>query len=187
MKNKKGFVFIETIVVVAVLTVSLLMIYSTYSATLRKEKNRMSYNDSVYLYRTYNLEKFFRNFRLDVVATELTGNRVLTSFGCHSKMVFVNEEDNIGLCEEVTSRLNINNIYLTLNDLSFLQNCTNTHGKCEALLQVNDTAANYLKTIGGKGKFGYRIVLEFAENKDGSRCSSDKCQFYYTTLSLGEI
>lgn len=81
MKNKKGFVFIETIVVVAVLTVSLLMIYSTYSATLRKEKNRMSYNDSVYLYRTYYLEKFFRNFRLDVVATELTGNRVLTSLG----------------------------------------------------------------------------------------------------------
>ena len=187
MKKKRGFVFIETIVVVAVLTVSLLMIYSTYSATLMKEKTRIKNNDSAYLYRTYYLEKFFRNFRMDVIATELTGNRVLTNFGCHSAMVFINEEDNVGFCDAIWDDLNISNMYLTLNDLSFLQNCTNSSGRCEALVQVNDSAASYLKTIGGKGLTGYRIILEFAENKDGSQCTGDKCQYYYATLSLGEL
>lgn len=187
MENKKGFVFIETIVVVAVLTVSLLLIYSTYSSSVVKEKTRIKYNDSAYLYRTFYIEKFFRNFRLDVVAMELTGNRVLTSFGCHSSMIFLNEEDNVGFCEDVLNHLHISNIYFTYNDLSFLQECTSSSGKCEVLVQVGEKAAEYLKTIGGKGNSGYRLIVEFAENKDGSSCVGNNCQYYYTTLSLGEV
>ena len=85
--------------------------------------------------------------------------------------------------------LHISNLYLTYNDISELQNCTNKSGVCEALVQVNETASDYIKTIGGKGKTGYRIIVEFAETKDGSRkCNpNEECQYYYTTLSLGEI
>ena len=53
MRRKKGFVFIETLVVVAVLTVSLLMTYSTYNSAVIKEKIRIRYNDSAYMYRTF--------------------------------------------------------------------------------------------------------------------------------------
>ena len=87
MKKKKGFVFVETLIVVAVLTASLLILYSTYSALIRKEKTRIKYNDSVYLYRTYYLEKFFTNFRLDMVSMGLNKEdttkplSLLTGFG----------------------------------------------------------------------------------------------------------
>lgn len=188
-KNKKGFVFVETIVVVAVLTVSLLMVYSTYSAVMIKEKKRIRYNDSVYLYRTYYLSKFFKNFRLDTVASGLrqTGNiRVITEFGC-TDSIFINEADNKGFCNSMLDSLHVSNLYLTYNDISFLQDCRDTRGRCEALVQVRPAAAEYLKTIGGKGNAGYRIVVEFSENKDGSRCVGDTCQYYYTTLSLGAL
>lgn len=195
MKKKKGFVFVETLIVVAVLTASLLMLYSTYSAIIQREKTRIKYNDSVYLYRTYYLEKFFRSFRLDSLTSSLNiidtskPISVLTGFGC-TEDIFINEMDNLGLCEDLMQELHINNIYLTYNDLSMLQNCKNQSGVCEALVQVNDTAATYLKTIGGEGKMGYRIVAEYVEQKDGSKCNNpntENCQYYYATLSLGEV
>ncbi len=194
MKNKKGFVFVETLIVISVLTASLLLLYSSYSSLIRNEKVRLKYNDSVYLYRTYYLEKFFRNFRFDLVTNSLNKEdstkpiSILTGFGCHSG-IFINEEDNVGLCENLLAELHVSNLYLTYNDISELQNCTNKDGICETLVQVNSTASDYIKTIGGKGKTGYRIIVEFAETKDGSRkCNpNEECQYYYATLSLGEI
>lgn len=192
MRNKKGFVFVETLVVVAVLTASLLMLYSTYSAIVRKEKTRITYNDSAYLYRTYYLEKFFRNFRMDSMTLSLNKDNpdkpiaLLTGFGCTNN-IFINEEDNKGLCENLLAELHVSNMYLTYNDLSILQTCTNQSGPCEALVQVNETASAYLKTIGGDGKEGYRIIIEYAETKEGEACVGDDCRFYYATISLGEL
>lgn len=188
MKKKKGFVFVETLIVVAVLTASLLMLYSTYSALIRKEKTRITYNDSVYLYRTYYLEKFFRNFRLDSAKKELNEDTtLLTAFWCPT--ISINGDGNLGLCESLIEELHIRKMYLTYNNLSALQNCQNqSGGLCETLNQVgNDKAAAYLKTIGGKGTSGYRIIIEFAETKEGSKCNDEDCVYYYTTLSLGEI
>ncbi len=191
MEKKKGFVFIETLIVVAVLTASLLMLYSTYSALIRKEKTRIHYNDSAYLYRTYYLEKFFKNFRLDMVSMGLnkddtTKLSLFTGFQCTSN-IFINEEDNKGLCENLMEELHVHNLYLTYNDLSTLQNCKNPSGVCEALLQVNDTAAAYIKTIGGENLSGYRIIVEYAETKEGERCAGEDCVYNYATISLGEI
>ena len=194
MKNNKGFVFIETLIVVSVLTVSLLILYSSYSSLIRNEKNRLKFDDTSYLYRTYYIEKFFRNFRLDLATIELNKSDpakplfLLNPFGCRSD-IFLNEEDNLGLCEILIEELHINALYLTFNDLSELQECTNSTGICEVFLQVNDHMAQYLKTIGGKGKEGYRIIIEFTETKDGEKCNPNEegCQFYYSTLSLGEI
>ncbi len=56
----------------------------------------------------------------------------------------------------------------------------------EALVQVREPAAEYLKNDWWRRE-GYRVVVEFSENKDGSYCTGEKCQFYYTTLSLRGI
>lgn len=192
MKKKKGFVFVETLVVVAVLTASLLMLYSTFSASIRKEKTRIKYNDSVYLYRTYYLEKFFRNFRLDMISAGLNKEDdtkpylLFTGFGCTSN-IFIHEEENIGFCENLLSDLHVRNLYLAYNDLSDLQNCTTATGKCESLLQGNEDMGAYLKTIGGEGSSGYRIIAEYSETKEGEYCDGDACEFYYATISLGDL
>jgi hypothetical protein len=95
--------------------------------------------------------------------------------------------DNQGLCESMLQTFHVSNIYLTYNDLSFVQECTDSSGLCSILLQLSEDASKYIKTIGGSGKTGYRIIVEYSEKKDGSSCTGDNCTLYYATLSMGEI
>ena len=83
--------------------------------------------------------------------------------------------------------LNVHNMYLAYNDLSFLQDCEE-NGSCDAFMQVSSDMASYLKTIGGASKSGYRIIVEYAFQKNGDQClNEEECVYYYTTLSLGEV
>ena len=74
MRNKKGFVFVETIIVIAVLITSLLYLYSTYIALSNNEKARLLYDDVSYLYRTYYVKKYFSGSEVDAGDIQLTGH-----------------------------------------------------------------------------------------------------------------
>ena len=58
MKKKKGFMFVETIMVMTILTTTLLSIYITFSRVLLNEKRRAMFDDTSYLYRTYLIEDY---------------------------------------------------------------------------------------------------------------------------------
>ena len=104
MKNKKGFVFIETIVVIAVLITSLLYLYSTFVALSTNEKRRITYDDVAYLYRTYSVKKYFVSQRLDRIVSQLdstnisTNSNYIISFGCRSTNVFDNFNKEGSFC-----------------------------------------------------------------------------------------
>ena len=51
--NKKGFVFIETIVVTAILLASLVLVYSLFVSSNNNETRRLRYDDMNKLYETY--------------------------------------------------------------------------------------------------------------------------------------
>lgn len=53
MKKNKGFVFMETIVVVSVLSLTLLLLFSSYSYILRKSRERNTFDTTETLYKTY--------------------------------------------------------------------------------------------------------------------------------------
>lgn len=57
--NKKGFIFIETIVVVCVLTVSLMSLYANYSKIISNTKELNTFDTAEYNYKTYFLKKNF--------------------------------------------------------------------------------------------------------------------------------
>ncbi len=209
MKKKKGFVFVETLVVTAILTVSLLASYSTYSALIIKEKGRISYNDSVYLYRTYYLEKFFKNFYLGAAKTEVNhineiGNtqsrKGYSVVGC-SETILPQEPNqtvnrNKGVCDLIIYNLHVDKLFLMYKDLGYLQKCNNWEGDCAIFAVLDDGMAEYVKTIGGSSETaeqaslsGYRMVAGYKEKKDGSNCGedSDECQTFYSTVSIGDI
>ena len=194
MKRKNGFIFIETLVVVAVLTASLLLTYSAYNSAIVKESIRIRYNDSAYMYRTYYLSQFFREFRFDYLVSNLSKNpqkiNYITNFSCENDGFFDKGNFNIGLCQSLYNQFHISNMYLTYNDLSNFQDCDDYTGKCEELGQVRGEAANFIKTIGGNGD-GYRLIIEFEECKDGTKGGNNTCNenyvYYYTTLQLGGI
>mgnify|MGYP004538490225 FL=1 len=52
MKNNKGFVFIETIIVTVVLTTTLIFLYSNFSKRVLDERKRLYYDDISYIYKT---------------------------------------------------------------------------------------------------------------------------------------
>lgn len=204
MKKKKGFVFVETLVVTAILTISLLASYSTYSALIIKEKGRISYNDSVYLYRTYYLEKFLKNFNLytirDYINDEISINgeeikRAYSKVGCSGELFPPEASHNLATCEALINDLNVENLYLTYKDLGYLQNCENWEGECAVFASLDEGMAEYLKTIGGSSKTalessqsGYRIIAEYKEKKDGTNCDAEEeCQTFYSTVSIGDI
>ncbi len=57
MKNNKGFIFLETIIVTVVLTTTLIFLYSNFSKNVNDERRRLYYDDIAYLYKTI----FIRN------------------------------------------------------------------------------------------------------------------------------
>lgn len=51
--KKNGFVFIETLVVVSVLTLTLLMLFGSYSYIIRKSRERNSFDTTEMIYKTF--------------------------------------------------------------------------------------------------------------------------------------
>lgn len=193
MKKKKGFVFVETIIVVAILITSLLYLYSTYISLSNHEKERMSYDDVSYLYRAYYVKKYFSSQRMDRVIGNLSDEDTIDnvnfvlSFGCGNSDLFDDADKEGGFCELMSQELHISNIYVTYSDLSRIQTCTNDLGLCSIFSRVSPNFGTYLRTIGGKGESGYRIIVEFLEDGKGNACKdSEHCKYYYATLKVGD-
>ena len=85
LKNK-GFVFIETIVTVLVLSTSLLYLYNSYNNIIDKEETRVYYDDVAYIYKTNYIKKFLEeSLKIDeeingadkykIIAREFIGNK----------------------------------------------------------------------------------------------------------------
>lgn len=193
MRNKKGFIFIETIVVIAVLITSLLYLYSSYISLTNHEKERLLYDDVSYLYRAYYVKKYFSSQRIDRILGNLDNSNgannvnFFLSFGCGNEDIFDNVNQEGGFCELMSEELHISNIYLTYSDLSEIQHCTNTSGKCSVYSRVHSKLGDYLRTIGGKGETGYRMIVEFKEDGAGSACVDEEhCRYYFATLKVGD-
>lgn len=58
---KKGFVFIETIIVVCILTVSLISLYANYSKIISNTKELNTFDTAEYNYKTYFLKQKYLN------------------------------------------------------------------------------------------------------------------------------
>ena len=188
MTKKKGFIFIETIVVVAVLTVSLIMTYSTYTSSIMKENNRLYYDDPAYLYKSFYLTKFFRGYSLDLIASIIADDNAISPFSCQNDGIFVDNSKGKTMCEVLVTSLNVDSMVLTYNDLSDLQDNINSQKAKSISNQVDENMLNYLRTIGGDKQNGYRIVVRYASKKDGNACSdNEKCIYNYATISLGDV
>ena len=102
--KSKGFVFIETIVVIVILSLGLVMVYEAFATVLANNKRRATYNDVAYLYRTYYIEDFISSLNIedyidyylgDVVTVDGTptgkvvhGGKKIQVFDCHNPILY---------------------------------------------------------------------------------------------------
>ena len=90
MKNK-GFVLMETIVVIVVISVALLTIFSSYNKILSKEKIENKYDTSEYLYMTEYIKKYIYNYT-KLIQERSPGD--CSSGDCHNDIVYNMETPN---------------------------------------------------------------------------------------------
>lgn len=170
-KNNKGFVFVETIIVISFLATSLIIIYKSFNNLLTNEKKRLYYDDPVYLYRTYYVLDFLESHNITTfIERELSENKIeannklLTEFVCQDSLVLQKNEER-AWCESLVSQFSIKHIYFGYYDTTPLASCTDEEGlKCgmqNSLKGISLNALQYIRTLGGKDLEGYRIIIEY--------------------------
>ena len=184
---KKGFVLVETIVVITILATSLLLVYNSFNSVLVNEHRRMYYDDPLYLYRTYYILDLFQSNQVVSylernLAENAEGNYpLLLEVSCYNSDLFPQSGKARSFCEKLmaTDYMDVERIYFTYQDVSKLTACTNSSSGCEinsSLSGVSASAIDYLSSLGGDGMDGYRIVIEY------TRMINNKKQYFYASL-----
>ncbi len=188
--NKKGFVFVETIIVIAVIMTILIMLYGSFISILNQERRDMTFDDVTYVYRTFYIEDFLVSLNLeqyikDHLETPNSAGKMplLATFTCHDDSLYnlrdengnnnPSEEDKKNFCEALTDggRLEVENIYITRYDVSDLTSCMNTDNsiRCasnEELRNLTPGAVNYFRTLSGNEENAYRLIIEYKTKID---------------------
>lgn len=194
MKNK-GFVFIETIVTVLVLSTSLLYLYNSYNNIIDKEETRVYYDDVAYIYKTNYIKRFLEeNANIEYVKSEAFKKSYVTSIG-NAFDNFFNEaqlaENMNNSLENILNNFRVNQMFLVKRN--YIDECdgSETSGKC--YFNATDNAynlTNYIKSINDT-KHDYYLVVEYSEKVDSdgkiTKCTprvDTNCRNYFVSLGL---
>lgn len=179
--NNKGYAFIETIIMILVLTSSLLLIYFSYKNIFNTEKNRLYYDDPAYIYKSYftlkellNVEYFKNlNFKNNSLVLEYTLDQEKMS--------------------TYKSAYDIAKIYIIKPSIQTLLECksdylkgecaTTTCELCKYSYQTFDEESlEYFKTLGSIKTDNYVFIFKYNE----TNCKdTDICNKYFVWLDSG--
>lgn len=141
--NKKGFVMIETIIVISVLSIGLMALYSSYSIILRRTTTKSSYDNAEYIYKTYFINKNLLASYSDYINLPKTlydyDKKTSTATGYLSNY------------KELLENMGVSKIYLTTYNVSNIN-----------LLIFDGTTINYLRSIKDDTTgFSYRLIVKY--------------------------
>lgn len=155
MKNK-GFVLMETIIVIVVISVALLTIFSSYNKILRKTKSENKYDTSEYIYMTDFVKK---HLSADICKGEISVFSMDSTSGTPQNYYTKDYLNNS--CDFSSSNpFNIKGIY-------FLNSLTNVQD--EALEKFNANMIDYIRKL-DVGVNDTLIIVEYkrpAKNWNG--------------------
>ena len=138
--NKNGFVFVETIVVITVLTSALLLLFSSFSNILKKEKERMNYDDVAYIYRTHYLKNTLDKLNLNDILTNLnsddnkyylTINKETTNLLDNLKACLIDKSCDNEFDEEIIKYLKTINVDIACDAILVVSYATCHNSGCE--------------------------------------------------------
>lgn len=194
-KKNRGFVFIETIITVVVLSTSLLYLYSSYSSIISREETRLYYDDPAYIYRTNYVRRFLESYTdIERIKSYAFDNSYVITIGPSFDSMFTDAQltDNMGSSmENMFNNFNINQMLLV--DSNFLNDCDGSDddsSKCQTSMNNLSYSINsYLRAL-NEIEYSYYLVVEYSEyNEDGkvTKCipgSDDGCDMYYVSLGI---
>jgi Tfp pilus assembly protein PilE len=200
MKNKKGFVFIETIIVITVLSAGLLAIYSSYTSAITKEQKRTYYDDAAYIYRSYYIGNYIlENTRLkDFINAYLyktsdgdnvNNKSLLLILGTESNITggenLFNQDTNKNEFSKMAKYYHLNQLLILKPDYTVLTSCTNKvlNNTCtnstsctlchNTFLEsgIDTNLQSYIKTLGNQKKSNYLFIMDYKESYNGTTCN----------------
>lgn len=191
--KKNGFVFIETIVTVVVLSASLLLLYSSYSNSIQNEKERLYYDDVAYIYRTNYIRRFLEeNSNVEALKAYGFNGTYITTVGPGYDTMFTEEQTNNGYrlsLEHIYESFNINQMLLVKKE--YISDCFESSTICDASIEnLTYNMKNYVLSMNDIS-YDYYLVVEYAEKLDENglitKCSlgiDTKCKSYYVSLGI---
>ncbi|MBR1748159.1 MAG: hypothetical protein IJ743_00010 [Bacilli bacterium] len=184
--NKKGFVFVETIIVTAILLASLMLVYSLFVSNKNDENKRLRYDDTAKLYETYYLKQYFDSFDLSIVTSKITNTTPYQYIYRGQSDVFGDQyrsENKFFL--KLWEDLGISSILVLPYDLTNILKC---QGLANDLCSNKDLFA-YLNTLDSSladhPSERFRIIIEYTSRQNGCKCGSpepkERCESNYDT------
>lgn len=142
MIKKNGFVMIETIVVITILTIGLVSLYASYSLILSKSVTKSNHDNISYIYKAYHVAKYLE----DTNQLTFTGN---------FKTVPITDVELIN----IANTFKIDKIYLAKGAYSNIVAKTN-------LLTLDGSTIFYLNTMDGYINTKTNVIVKFKEYED---------------------
>lgn len=161
MSNKKGFIFIETIITIVVLAAALLYIYANFNDILIKEKTRIYYDDISYIYRNYYVKELFLGSGLASIVNSVNNDNPMVMIGCQTPGLL--NDENKEICNNLQASLDITRIVIAIDDLSYIKKCDDDSSKCNYLNYFSDSEISYFKTLGKlETKSNHIMIIEYS-------------------------
>ena len=213
MKKKNGFVFIETMIVIVTLLVSLLALYSAYVSLIRSERIRVRYDEPSFIYKTYNVGKFLLSL-YDDDGNPILANKIEQSLRYDSTVPYIsinvddadlfstsyNNENSKrkSFFSQMYNSMNIQNIIIVSTGRNSLKKLKAPYYSDNIL---PENFRKYLKTIDtDTSNRKYYLVIEYAEKVNGNACSPNQligqresgqvvessCTFFYSNIELNK-
>ncbi len=191
--KKNGFVFIETIVAIVVLTSSLLLLYSTFTKVLQSEKTKVYYDDINYIYRTHHIKERLNELNLNAAIKDLNNNpnKYFVTLGVEYNDLFTGYESEKNYISKLLNDYEVSQMIIAKeNKIDNLKRCSlscandpncDEHENCNGLYtNLSDEMISYLNTIFIDVSCTYVLVIEY------NTCSSDEtnCKRYYSWVSV---
>ena len=193
--NKNGFVFIETIIAIVILTSSLLLLYSTFNKVLQSEKTRIYYDDINYIYRSYYIKNNLNELNMPAVLNDITNNqdKYYVTVGMEYQDLFKGYEKQTNYIANILKDFDVNQIIiLKENKIDNLKQCTlecsldsscPEYENCNGLYtNLSDEFISYLKTIFVDVSCTYVMAVEY--NTCTGSNGNDNCKKYYSWVSV---
>lgn len=186
--DKKGFVYLETIIAIVILTSSLLLIYTTFNKLLQSEKTRVYYDEVSYVYRTENIKEAFNDINLKEVLSNLNSSpSPYTIVGIDSDVLFSGFEPSKTFVNNLLNDYEVSQILIVKeNRLGKLKQCNacSTDETCSEYSMCNTyygmiskNFANYIKGVYVDIQCNYVMLVEF------NTCTS-YCRNYYAWIGM---
>ncbi|MDD4795062.1 MAG: prepilin-type N-terminal cleavage/methylation domain-containing protein [Bacilli bacterium] len=153
--NNKGFVMIETIIVVTILSIGLISLYSSYNLILSKASTKSYYDNAEHVYKSYFVGKY------------LEENNYLNFSGNFKDVLIDNDLINIA------DAFDIDKIYLAKGSYS---NITSKN----FLLQLDGSTINYINNMDGYDEAKVNIIVKYIERNEDEVLNYT----YFATVAL---